>query len=185
MLIGYVRTSTDQQQSALQVDALKSAGVSKIFHDVMSGARTDRPGLADALNYAREGDILVVWRLDRLGRSLADLLAIVADLEQRGVELQSLTEAIDTSSAGGQLIFHIFGAIAEFERQLIRDRTRAGLASARARGRCGGRPRKLTADQVQMARRLMLDPSVTVRQVCETMKVSKTTLYNALKRVEA
>src|SRR3712207_6335019 len=141
MQIGYARISTDDQTLDLQRDALAKAGCDQLFTDTMSGATADRPGLAEALAYTRPGDTLVVWRLDRLGRSLRHLIETVTDLEQRGVGFKSLTEAIDTTSPGGKLIFHIFGALAEFERDLIRERTRAGLVAARTRGRTGGRPK--------------------------------------------
>jgi DNA invertase Pin-like site-specific DNA recombinase len=135
MLIGYARVSTHEQTLNLQRDALTSAGCTKIFTDTASGAKTERKGLEEALNYVRKGDSLVVWRLDRLGRSLPHLIATMTDLEGRGIGFKSLTESIDTTSSGGKLIFHIFGALAEFERNLIRERTQAGLTAARARGK--------------------------------------------------
>ena len=143
MLVGYARVSTDEQDDALQVDALEQAGCERIYRDKASGATAQRPSLQEALDYVREGDTLVVWRLDRLGRSLKHLIETIGALEERGVGFRSLQEAIDTTTSGGRLIFHIFGALAEFERNLIRERTRAGLAAARARGRKGGRPRAL------------------------------------------
>ena len=146
MLIGYARVSTDDQTLDLQRDALQDAGCERIFEDHASGAG-DRPGLRDALTHLRAGDALVVWRLDRLGRSLKDLIARAEALRTQGVGLRSLKEAIDTDSSSGQLIFHIFGALAEFERALIRERTQAGLQAARARGRKGGRPKRLDAEQ--------------------------------------
>ncbi len=170
---------------ALQEDALRQAGCEKIFRDVISGATTERPGLAEALAYARSGDVLVVWKLDRLGRSLAHLIDVVQQLQERGIGFQSLQEQLDTTSAGGKLIFHIFGALAEFERALIRERTMAGLAAARARGRVGGRPRRLTRDQLQMARQLLDSGSMTTSQVAQALHVSRTTLYRALKRTAA
>src|SRR5690606_21306163 len=138
MRIGYARVSTDDQNLSLQLDALAKAGCDKIYEDRMSGAKAARPGLQLALEVARAGDVLVVWRLDRLGRSLKDLIEMVSQMEARGVGFQSLQESVDTTSSGGKLIFHIFGALAEFERQLIRERTQAGLTAARARGRRGG-----------------------------------------------
>lgn len=182
MLIGYARVSTADQTVALQEDALKQAGCERIFRDVMSGSTTERPGLSEALEYARQGDALVVWKLDRLGRSLVHLIEVVQQLEATGIGFQSLQEKLDTTSAGGKLIFHIFGALAEFERSLIRERTQAGLAAARARGRVGGRPPRLTPDQVRMAARQLQGPDMTVEQVAAAFNVSRTTLYRALKR---
>jgi hypothetical protein len=140
MLIGYARISTTDQTLALQQDALTAAGCNKLFTDTASGTRTDRPGLTEALSYVRSGDTLVVWRLDRLGRSLGHLIETVRDLQDRGVHFRSLQEQLDTGTSGGKLVFHVFGALAEFERDLIRERTMAGLAAARSRGRRGGRP---------------------------------------------
>jgi DNA invertase Pin-like site-specific DNA recombinase len=137
--VGYARVSTFDQDPALQLDALTAAGCGKVFEDRASGARTDRPGLQKALDYAREGDVLIVWKLDRLGRSLPHLIETVSTLEKRAVGFRSLTEAIDTTTPGGRLVFHLFGALGQFERDLIRERTRAGLAAAEARGRNGGR----------------------------------------------
>src|SRR3990170_7616784 len=141
MQIGYARVSTEEQTLELQKDALTAADCSRIFSDVASGANTERQGLAEALNFVRSGDTLVVWKLDRLGRSLKHLIETIRDLEQRQVSFKSLTENIDTTTSGGKLVFHLFGALAEFERDLIRERTQAGLAAARARGRMGGRPK--------------------------------------------
>lgn len=178
MLIGYARVSTDDQDLALQLDALQSAHCDRIYKDSASGAKTDRPGLMQAIDHLREGDTLVVWRLDRLGRSLNQLIEIVTDLDQRRVGFRSLTEQIDTTTSGGKLIFHIFGALAEFERSLIRERTMAGLAAARARGRMGGRPRRLDTDRkVQMARKLHADKSNSIQDICKTLGVSRATLY--------
>src|SRR5437868_5612677 len=155
MQIGYARISTGEQTLDLQLDALKAAGCDKVFTDTASGAKTERPGLSDALSHVRPGDVLVVWRLDRLGRSLRDLIDRLLELDQRGVGFKSLTESIDTTTPGGKLIFHIFGALAEFERDLIRERTNAGLAAARARGRLGGRKRALqTEKQLALAHTL-------------------------------
>jgi len=140
MLIGYARVSTDDQNLDLQKDALKNAGCDKIYEDQISGAKADRPGLTTVLEYAREGDVIVIWRLDRLSRSLKDLIEMVTLLDSKGIGLKSIHESIDTSSSTGKLVFHIFGALAEFERNLIRERTQAGLQAARARGRKGGRP---------------------------------------------
>lgn len=181
MLIGYARVSTGDQTLDLQTDALTAAGCDRIFTDTLSGAKSDRPGLEEALDYVRSGDTLVVWRLDRLGRSLQHLIETVTQLEQRGIGFRSLTESIDTTTSGGKLIFHVFGALAEFERDLIRERTNAGLAAARARGRVGGRPRKLTAKQIELARRMHADKQTDVATICQTLGISKSTLYRALK----
>lgn len=157
MLVGYARVSTLDQNPALQIDALKGAGCEKLFVEKASGASRDRPELKGALDYVREGDTLVVWKLDRLARSLKQLIETVAMLEARGIGLRSLTESIDTTTAGGRLIFHIFGALAEFERTVIRERTKAGLTAARARGRVGGRPPKLSVDDLKAAKALLGD----------------------------
>ncbi len=182
MLIGYARVSTDDQNLDLQKDALTRAGCEKIWEDQQSGSQAERTGLKDALAYAREGDTLVVWRLDRLSRSLKDLIAMVTQLESQGVGLKSLQESLDTSSSSGKLIFHLFGALAEFERNLIRERTQAGLQAARARGRKGGRPPSLDADKRALAVQLYEDKKHTVQQICQMMGISKPTLY---KYVEA
>src|ERR671918_884190 len=151
MLIGYARVSTQDQTLHLQQDALTKAGCSKIFTDTASGPKAERKGLEEALSYIRGGDTLVVWRLDRLGRSLRDLIATMTMLDERKIGFKSLTENIDTTTSGGKLIFHIFGALAEFERNLIRERTNAGLTAARARGRIGGRPKTLTPKKRSIA----------------------------------
>ncbi len=177
MLVGYARVSTDDQNLNLQRDALDQAGCEQIFEDQISGAKSERLGLQQALQYARAGDSIVVWRLDRLGRSLKDLIEMVIQLESRGIGLKSLQEAIDTSSSSGKLIFHIFGALAEFERNLIRERTQAGLQAARARGRKGGRPNSLNKDKQALAVKLYDEKRHTVNQICEMMEVSKPTLY--------
>ena len=177
MLIGYARVSTDDQNLNLQRDALKQLGCDQIFEDQLSGAKAERPGLREALKYARSGDTFVVWRLDRLSRSLKDLIEMVAKLDERNVGLKSLHEAVDTSSTSGKLIFHIFGALAEFERNLIRERTQAGLIAARARGRKGGRPKALNQDKRALAIKLYDEKNHTVKQICELMGISKPTLY--------
>ena len=177
MRIGYARVSTTEQSLDLQTDALHAAKCGHVFTDTASGSKADRPGLERALSQTREGDVLVVWRLDRFGRSLKDLVARIEELAERGVGFMSLQESIDTTSAGGRLVFHVFGALAEFERELIRERTLAGLASARARGRKGGRPPAMDERKVKLASRLMRDPAVSVDEVCEAVGVSKSTLY--------
>jgi DNA invertase Pin-like site-specific DNA recombinase len=183
MLIGYARVSTHDQTLHLQLDALKKAECSKIFTDTASGAKTERKGLDEALNYVRKGDTLVVWRLDRLGRSLPHLISTMPDLEERRIGFKSLTENIDTTTSGGKLIFHIFGALAEFERNLIRERTQAGLTAARGRGRKGGRPKVLTGKQVGIARDLY-EKRHPIAEICRTLKVSKATLYRSIKTGE-
>ncbi len=182
MLIGYARVSTPEQSLDLQLDALERAGCAKVFRDTTSGARSERPGLREALDYLREGDVLVVWKLDRLGRSLKHLIDTVTALDERGIGFKSLQENLDTTTSGGRLVFHIFGALAEFERELIRERTMAGLAAARARGRKGGRPRKLDARKVALARTMLQDPNVSVSEVARTLGVDRGTLYRALAR---
>lgn len=177
MLIGYARVSTDDQNLDLQKDALKQAGCERIIEDRMSGAKAERPGLQEALGYARSGDIFVVWRLDRLSRSLKDLIEMITILESRDIGLMSLHESINTTSSSGKLIFHIFGALAEFERNLIRERTNAGLSAARARGRKGGRPKALALDKRKLAIKLYEEKKHTVDQICQMMGISKPTLY--------
>jgi len=180
VLIGYARVSTDDQNLALQRDALAAAGCEKIYEDKTSGAKAERPGLALALEVARAGDTLTVWRLDRLGRSLKDLIALAEGLDKRGVGLKSLKEALDTTSSGGRLIFHMFGALAEFERDLIRERTRAGLSAARARGRLGGRPKLLTPEKRRLAVQLYRAKEHSIAEICRLMGISKPTLYSYL-----
>ena len=177
MKVGYARVSTHEQNLSLQKDALKKAGCGKIFHDQASGAKANRPGLQEAEAYVREGDTLVVWRLDRLGRSLKHLIETVTTLEERGVGFQSLQESIDTTTSGGRLVFHIFGALAEFERNLIRERTRAGLAAARARGRQGGRPRALDANKQALLYKLYDERRQTIEEICGVLDISRSTLY--------
>ena len=177
MLIGYARVSTSDQNLDLQLDALKKAGCTKIFHDTISGAKSERPGLDDALAYLRTGDTLTVWRLDRLGRSLHHLIEVINKLNKEDKEFKSLQESLDTATPTGKLIFHVLGALAEFERSLIRERTKAGLAAARARGRIGGRPRVLNAKKMALARSMLKDKSNSVSEVSAALGVSKTTLY--------
>ena len=177
MKIGYARISTADQSLDLQTDALKAAGCEKFFEDVASGAKDERRGLAAAIEFARAGDVLTVWKLDRLGRSLKHLIETVNQLHAKGVGFASVQENIDTTTPGGKLIFHVFGALAEFERELIRERTNAGLKAARARGRTGGRKEKLSPKQVEQARAMVNDPNITIDSICETLKISKPTLY--------
>lgn len=180
MLVGYARVSTQDQNPALQLDALTAAGCEKVFTEKASGAQRDRPELAAALSYMRSGDSLVVWKLDRLARSLPQLIETVATLEDQGIGFRSLTEAIDTTTARGKLVFHIFGVLAEFERSVIRERTRAGLKAARDRGRKGGRPPALSAADLAAAKALLRDPAITVDEVATRLKVSPATLYRHL-----
>lgn len=182
MLIGYARVSTDDQNLNLQHDALKNAGCERIFDDQITGSKIQRPGLEAALEFVREGDVFVVWRLDRLSRSLKDLIEMVALLDSQKIGLKSLHESIDTSSSSGKLIFHIFGALAEFERNLIRERTHAGLQAARTRGRNGGRPKKLSNDKAKLALQLYEEKQHSITKICEFIGVSKPTLYKYLKR---
>lgn len=177
MLIGYARVSKEDQHLDLQKRELKEAGCEDIFEDKISGVKDQRPGLQALLDYVRKGDIIVVWRLDRLGRSLNELIALFELLNSKGIELMSLHESIDTSSSSGKLIFHIFCALAEFERNLIRDRTYAGLRAARARGRKGGRPKKLSQDKRSIAVNLYREKKYTVRKICHIMDISRPTLY--------
>ena len=177
MLIGYARISKHEQSLDLQKDALKDAGCDKIYTDIASGAKEDRPQLQKLLSYIREGDTLVVWRLDRLGRSLKHLIELFTNLENRKINFKSLQEQVDTSSPVGKLIFHVFGALAEFERGLIRERTLAGLKAARARGRNGGRPKSLNHIQVKMLQQLTADRKLTIIQLCDQFNISKNTYY--------
>jgi DNA invertase Pin-like site-specific DNA recombinase len=180
MLIGYARVSTQDQNPALQLDALKATGCDRIYEEKASGAQRDRPELTAALEYMRDDDILVVWKLDRLARSLGQLIETVESLERRGIGFRSLTEQIDTTTPAGKLTFHIFGAMAEFERSIIRERTRAGLDAARARGRKGGRPRLLSEKDLAAAKALLADPGITFEEVAQRLKVAPATLYRHL-----
>ena len=180
-LIGYARVSTDDQDLSLQIDALTGQGIpqSSIFMDKLSGAKSERPGLAKCLATLKSGDTLVVWRLDRLGRSMRHLITLVEDLRAKGIGFRSMSEgAIDTTCASGELIFNIFSALAQFERRLIQERTKAGLAAARARGRNGGRP-KVAADEakVVLAKRLHADKSLEIDDICKTLRISRSTFY--------
>ncbi len=181
-LLGYARVSSAEQNSELQADALAAAGCWRVFTDSASGALDRRPELDRLLEQLRPGDTLVVWRLDRLGRSLRHLLDVVTDLSERGVGFRSLTESIDTTTSGGRLIFQVFGALAEFEREIIRERTQAGLAAARARGRKGGRPALMTPDKVKAARRMYDQRDMTVAEIGAVLGVSRGTVYRALGR---
>lgn len=174
--IGYARVSTDDQNLSLQQDALTVAGCEKIFEDKESGAKAERPGLDACLTFARPGDTVVVWRLDRLGRSLSDLVRIVGDLEKKGIGFESLTEKIDTSSATGRLVFHLFAALAEFERNLTRERTVAGLSAARARGRSGGR-KPLDPAKIAILQQLFADKKNSPASICKHLGISRATLY--------
>jgi DNA invertase Pin-like site-specific DNA recombinase len=180
MLVGYARVSTQEQDPALQLDALAQAGCGRVFTEKASGAQRERPQLAEALAYMRAGDTLVIWKLDRLARSLKQLIETTEALSAREIGLRSLTEAIDTTTSGGRLIFHLFGALAEFERAVIRERTRAGLDAARARGRVGGRPPALSAKDLSVAKALLRDPEITVEQVAKRLGVVPSTLYRHL-----
>ncbi len=184
MLVGYARVSTHEQTLALHQDALVQAGCGRVFTDTASGAAAERPGLARALEHLRAGDTLVVWKLDRLGRSLPHLIETIARLQEREIGFKSLTEQIDTTTSGGKLIFHVFAALAEFERDVIRERTRAGLTAARARGRRGGRPRALAlgdARKVALAQSLYNDGNHSIDEICTTLRVSRSTLYRYIK----
>jgi DNA invertase Pin-like site-specific DNA recombinase len=176
-LIGYARVSTDDQTPQLQLDALQAAGCVQVFHETISGSVKDRPQLQAALDYLRPTDTLVVWKLDRLARSLSHLIGSIQTLEQRQCGFRSLTEAVDTATAGGRLIFHIFGALAEFERALIRERTIAGLKGARERGRIGGRPSVMTPERLTAAKALLEDGQLTIKQVAKQLGVSEATIY--------
>jgi DNA invertase Pin-like site-specific DNA recombinase len=182
VFVGYARVSTQDQNPELQLDALKAAGCEKVFVEKASGAQRDRPELKAALEFMRENgeDVLVVWRLDRLARSLGQLIETVKDLKGRGIGFKSLIDPVDTTTPGGVLVFHIFGAMAEFERSIIRERTLAGLDDARARGRKGGRPRALSSKALAEAKAMLSDPNITVEQVARRFNVAPATLYRHL-----
>jgi DNA invertase Pin-like site-specific DNA recombinase len=183
MLIDYARVSTQDQTLDLQTDALKHADCEKIFTDTTSGAKTERPGLQEAMTHLRAGDTLVVWRLDRLGRTLKHLITLIADLSEQNIGFMSLQEHIDTTTSGGKLIFHIFGALAEFEREVIRERTNAGLQAARARGRFGGRPTIQSRDpkKIALARQLHDDEKTPVQDICNQLHIGRSTLYRYIR----
>lgn len=180
MRIGYARVSTDDQDLRLQLDALQRAGCERVFSDKASGAKADRAGLTEALDYARAGDTLTVWRIDRLGRSLSQLIDLVGRLKATGVHLCSLQEHIDTTTAGGELVFHVFAAMAQFERALIKERTMAGLEAARARGRKGGRPR-LDAQKIKAIQSVAKDKAADVSAACKVLGVSRASFYRYAK----
>ena len=177
MLIGYARVSSADQNLDLQIDALTKAGCQKIFSDKISGAKAGRPGLTKVLEIARDGDTLVIWRLDRLGRSLKDLIQISETLKEQSINLKSLEEGIDTTTSTGQLMFNLLAVLAEFERNLINERSRAGLDAARSRGKLGGRPKSLDRNQQELAVKLYNDREHSIAQICSMMSISKPTLY--------
>src|SRR2546423_12208342 len=184
MLVGYARVSTSDQTLNLQKDALKKIGCTKIFTDTASGAQAERKGLEEALEFLREGDTLVVWRLDRLGRSLKHLIETITNLNKRKIGFKNLTESIDTTTSNGRLIFNIFASLAEFERDLIRERTKAGLQAARARGRTGGRPKAQDPNKpkkVAMTQSLYDNKNNTIDEICKTLNISRATLYRYIK----
>src|ERR671933_1603628 len=181
MLIGYARVSTYEQNLDLQLSALKAAGCEQIYTDKVSGTKATRPGLEEAFSHLRSGDTFVVWRLDRLGRSLRHLIDTVTDLQSKGIEFKSITESIDTTTSGGKLVFHIFGALAEFEREIIKERTKAGLDAARSRGRKGGPKHKLTPKQVEIVRQLYQDKSHSLQEICDSFGISRVTLWRYVK----
>ncbi len=184
MKFGYARVSTLDQNSDSQEDELKKAGCKRIFVDKISGAIINRPELEKLKDQLREGDAVVVWRLDRLGRSISDLIDLMNYFKDKGVKFVSLSESIDTSTSTGRLVFHIFASISEFERNLIVERTKAGLAAARARGRLGGRPKKLTKQKAELLKKLYDEKQMTVQEICEVVGVSKMTFYKYLKDTE-
>ena len=184
MKIGYARVSTQDQDLSLQLDALHDAGCAEIYQEKITGAKRERPQLQKMLEHLREGDVIVIWKLDRLARSLKDLVELVNQIQERGAALLSLNDQIDTTTPQGKFTFHVFAALAEFERDIIRERTRAGLAAARARGRKGGRPKGLTKKAEHtaiIAEKLYLDGGISIQEICEQLAISKGTLYNYLR----
>ena len=179
--IGYWRISTNDQNLDLQLDELKKAGCERIFQDIASGAKSDRKGLKEAIEFARSGDVIVCWKLDRVGRSLRDLIETINTLKDRGIGFRCLTQQLDTTTPSGMLIFHVFGAMSEFERSLIQERTQAGLQAARARGRLGGRPKLDNSQRIEIAASLYNDGKVSVAEICKNLKISKATFYRDLK----
>jgi len=181
MKIGYARVSTDDQNFDLQIDALKKSGCKKIFKDKVSGSKSNRKGLENALKYIRSGDALVIWKLDRLGRSLIDLIKIVNSLKEKNIEFVALQDSIDTSTSSGKLFFHISAAFAEYEKSIIQERTKAGLKAARSRGRKGGRPKAITDEKFNLAKKLYDSNSDTVKNICESLGIKRRTFYKYLK----
>lgn len=181
MFIGYARVSTTDQHLNMQIDALKLAGCEYVYDDVVSGSRVDRPGLNSALSQLRKGDTLIVWRLDRLGRSLGHLIQTIKDLSDNQIGFKSIHENIDTTTSIGQLIFHIFGALAQFERELIRERTTAGLNAARIRGRLGGRPIQLNKNEIKKLRSFYDKRDLSINDICKLFNITRPTLYRYLK----
>lgn len=184
MKIGYARVSTKEQNLSLQIDALKKEGCYKVFQEKISGSKPDRPELRKMIDQLREEDIIVIWKLDRLGRSLRDLVNLIKEIQDRGAGLKSLNDSIDTTTAHGKLIFHIFASLAEFERDIISERTKAGLASARARGRVGGRPKGLSKEALDKAiivETLYKQGDMSITQICKHVNIARSTVYNYLK----
>lgn len=181
MLIGYSRISTNDQSLDSQIDKLKQYGCKKIYTDIMSGSKSERPQLNEMIEYAREGDTIVVYRLDRLGRGLKDLINLISIFESKKINFKSLTENIDTTTSTGKLIFHIAGAFAEFERNIIRERTKAGLESARARGRKGGRPKKINDNLIRLAKTMHANKEISINDIVKNLGVSRATFFNMVK----
>lgn len=181
MLIGYCRVSTNDQHLRMQEDALKNAGCDEVYTDIASGVKTERPGLEQVFARLRKGDILVVWKLDRLGRSVGHLIQTITDLNKKNIGFKSLQENIDTMTSGGRLIFHIFSALAEFERDLITERTNAGLKAARARGRVGGRPSSLSQTEIKKLKRYYKKGELPINEICKVFDITKPTLYRYLR----
>ena len=181
MKVGYIRTSKKDQNPELQRRELEAFGCGKFFEEQISSRKADRPELRAAMEFCREGDELVVWKLDRFGRSLQELIGLVNELNERGVEFVSLRESLDTTTPGGRLVYHVFGAVAEFERDIIQERTMAGLEAARARGRKGGRKPVMNEKKIALASKLMRDRETPMSEVCEAVGVSKATIYRYLK----
>ena len=184
MKIGYARVSTQDQDLSLQLDALQDAGCTEIYQEKITGAKRERPELQKMMDHLREGDVIVIWKLDRLARSLKDLVELVNQIQEKGAALLSLNDQIDTTTPQGKFTFHVFAALAEFERDIIRERTRAGLAAARARGRKGGRPKGLTKKAEHtaiIAKKLYLEDELPIQEICEQLAISKGTLYSYLR----
>jgi len=181
---GYARVSTKDQDLSLQIDALKDAGCTRIYQEQITGSKKERPELQKMLEQIREGDVIIIWKLDKLARSLKDLVSLVNEIQEKGAGLHSLNDHIDTTTPNGNLTFHLFAALAEFERDIIRERTNAGLAAARARGRKGGRPKGLSKKAKHtaiIAERLYLEGELSIREICDQLSISKMTLYNYLR----